>query len=259
MISTKKIGLKKLLTVYIVCIISALCFSISASAVTVFYLHDSHSVGFMNTAAEKAIDAISEEVEYNEELFLTYTTNGTTGYYFNMSFYEDLSDKDKRKVINEFIDALLQHPINSADKQSIYNSLKDLDDRYITAEIGALLNESGGGLLTAISVLKPFTGVVGTVLGVVTIIIIAALFLMTTIDLACMGIPIFQVKENGEKPKFMSSDAYKALKQAQDTNTNVYWLYFKRRFVTYIILFVCIFYLISGQFGDLFADIISLF
>ena len=62
------------------------------------------------------------------------------------------------------------------------------------------------------------------------------LFLMTAIDLACMGLPAFAIKDNGEKPKYLSTDAFKAIKQSQDEDKNVYWIYFKRRFVTYIII-----------------------
>jgi len=248
---------KKVDVMKIICIVIMLCFCLNlfvyrVFAITVFYLTDGSQ--YLDKASEVALEAIDTKSE-SDELFLTVNSGESTGYYFNKDFYDTLSNKEKRELIKAFVNSLNNQPMNTADKQVIHNAMRDLNDKYITAEIGNLLNSSGGNMLTAVSILKPFTGTVGIILGVVAILLMTSLVIMTVIDLACMGIPMFQVNSNGEKPKFMSVDAFKALKEAQEHDSNVYWLYFKRRFVTYIILSICILYLISGRFGELFAAI----
>lgn len=286
----KKYKIRRALCVFIIVLYSFVNLSIDCSAAMLFYLNSSDSVSFLMQAEQDALEDI--EVTKGEtvngvsaDLFLTFTPStssaddadntegpasqpeytGTTaggtgtGYYFNREFYQTLSTKQKRKVMKAFVESLKNKPLNEADKQIIYNALKDVGDQYITAEIASLLNSSSNSLFTAVSILKPFNSVVGTIMGVLTILISLGLVLSTVIDLCCLGIPFFGVKSDGTKPKFMTIDAFKALKESQESDTNVYLLYVKRRFVTYIIVILCVVYLVSGSLGDLFSSIVDLF
>lgn len=252
---------------YICSIITVLCcavfiFSFKVSAVSVFYLSGPEGSSALVTADELAIEALElTQDEQTEDacLFLEYSGGEATGYYFNRAFYNSLSNKDKRKVMHEFVAALKSQVVNTADTQVIYNSLKEADDKFINAEVAALLNSSGASMYSAFYYLRPFTSKIGLVLGIITILLILLMLVSTVLDLALLsGLADFLNADMSKRPKFMSLDAYKALKIATDTNSNVYWVYFKRRVWTYVIFAFCIIYLASGKIGDLFVSLFDM-
>lgn len=245
----KKIRVIPIILMVILLVIGTV--GVSTSAVSIFFLSNSESL----TSALEAANAAVETGLPSEPMF----SEAQGGYYFNRSAYEQLTRKNQKLWIKAFVKYINDHPINTADKQVLYNALKEVDDKYITAEISYLLNDTGSSMFTAIRILSPFTSVVGVVLGVASILLITGVVFMTVIDIACLSIPMFAVKANGEKPKYMSKDAFKAYGEAETDGGNVYWLYLKRRFVSYIVLIICVTYLISGSLGDLFMKLVELF
>jgi hypothetical protein len=237
-------------------VISALCMPVSA--VSVFYLSDSKAGSALETADEAAVTEIGLKYNTgsNDCFFLPYSSNGTSteAYYFNRA------TKDKKKAMNAMTESLKNSPdVKSSDLQVIYNALKEIDDRYITSAIADLLNSSSSGMLNAVVILKPFVTPIGTVLGVVAILMVLLMVLTTVVDFVYIGLP-FADKTNGDKPKFMSRDAYKALQESVDGSTSqVYLAYLKKRALTYGLTVICVIYLVSGGFGDLFLSITDLF
>jgi hypothetical protein len=105
-------------------------------------------------------------------------------------------------------------------------------------------------------------------LGIGAIVIMLALMLSTVVDLVYIGIPIFQEKVNessdknhGKRKWFISHDATSVVKETgSDTGAyqNPYLLYFKRRVFTWIILSICILYLVMGELGQVVAWLLHL-
>lgn len=264
--------MKKVIGVLIAITMCIVTFCIPVSAVTVFYLSDAAAGNALEAADEAAIESIDLTYRSGSTgdsgngsdytcLFMVYEGEGSEeAFYFNRAFYTDLSKKDKKKVIKTFTEELKNAPqIKSADMQIIHNALKEVDDKYITSAIADLLNSSQEGMLSAVVLLKPLTGPIGTLLGIVAILMVLFMVLTTVIDFVYIGLP-FADKTGGEKPKFMSRDAYKALQENTNGSTsNVYWGYLKKRFLTYLITIICILYLVSGGFGDLFLTISDTF
>lgn len=260
--SRYKIGVSTLISALIL----SLRLILSVAAISVFYLTNSDSPTYLTKAESDALEAIDytvgEKVGTDGEasLFITYSGGeGKTGYYFNREFYMSLPSASKRKVMNEFVESLKNQPMNTADVQVVYNALRDVGDTYVTAEISELLNSSQSNMVGAVSFLKPLTGPIGLILGVLTLLIMIGLVGTTVIDLCCIGIPFLSIKSDGQKPKLMTNDAFKAVKEATDGNGNAYWLYFKRRSVTYVVLLICIIFLLTGKLGNVFAKIVELF
>lgn len=104
-----------------------------------------------------------------------------------------------------------------------------------------------------------------------TIIISIALIGSTIIDLAFMGLPFAREgMQNSADSKgrgrvlFVTSEAHSVIKESESSldssggYKNVYFMYFKRRAMTYLILSICLLYLVVGELGGLIGWVLSL-
>lgn len=168
-----------------------------------------------------------------------------------------LSSKNQTKLLSEFINDMTRSDMSKSGQRKVYNAIKEALDPVITSSLPTVLEDTRVNIFKAISIMRPFNGTVGTIMGIAIILIVTALLMGTLLDLSWMGLPLFQnfaetnlgSKESG-RPKFVSQDAFKALQQSiADNGTwkNAYALYFKKRVLTYFLLMLCIFYLISNQ------------
>lgn len=125
---------------------------------------------------------------------------------------------------------------------------------------------------------KPFSGTVGTILGVISILIFAALALTMVLDLAYIAIPTFQLFVDGDggnggdgkgKKSFISQEARDAVSMAvggsgssgQNGGSNklAVSIYFKKRVLMLCVLGICMLYLVSGQIFALVGMFLDLF
>lgn len=134
--------------------------------------------------------------------------------------------------------------------------------------------------VTANRIYAPFSGTVGTILGIVSILIMALLGVTMALDLAYITIPAFQMamsggedsSGNGTKSKgiggIISQEAKKAV-QAADGGSGgqggsgeykaAVGIYFKYRWKGLVVLGVCLLYLVQGQIYSFVAWFIDLF
>lgn len=220
--------------------------------------------------------------------------------------YGDLAVHDIQKPINE---SNLETLTVGAKKdfltdyynagQKYYNYVKDqttnsITEETMTAWLDAVQNTAGVGsqlmttlmsqtkpdYVTANRLYKPFSGVVGTILGVCAILLMAFLAITMVLDLAYIAIPTFQLFVDGDgnggngqgggKKSFISSEAMEAVRMAEggqggggqngSSNKLAVSIYFKKRVLMLVVLGICLLYLVSGNIFALvgwFIDLLS--
>lgn len=142
--------------------------------------------------------------------------------------------------------------------------------------MASLLSETKPDYATANRIYKPFSGIVGTCLGFLSIIILALLGLTMALDLAFICIPTVQLILGSERDgggsgngatkamsKIVSIEAVKAVQSSADGGKDgdykaAVGIYFKYRWKGLVILGICLLYLVQGQIWTFVAWIIDL-
>ena len=145
--------------------------------------------------------------------------------------------------------------------------------------LASLLQNTKPDYVTANRIYEPFSGTVGTILGIIAILIMAALGITMALDLAYITIPAFQMamggseeQGNGTKGKgiggVISQEAKAAVKAADggqggQSGDGSYkaavGIYFKYRWKGLVLLGICLLYLVQGQIYSFVAWFIDLF
>lgn len=154
-----------------------------------------------------------------------------------------------------------------------------------TAGVGSqlmttLMAQTKPDYITANRLYAPFSGTVGTILGIVAILIMAFLAITMVLDLAYIAIPAFQLfiegdgqgggQGGGKKKSFISHEAMEAVQMAEggqggggqsgSSNKLAVSIYFKKRVLMLVVLGICLLYLVSGNIFSLvgwFIDLLS--
>ena len=145
--------------------------------------------------------------------------------------------------------------------------------------LATLLQNTKPDYVAANRIYEPFSGTVGVILGVISILLMAALGVTMALDLAYITIPAFQMalggtdnNGNGDKSKgiggIISQEAKKAV-QAADGGSGgqagsgeyraAVGIYFKYRWKGLVLLGICLLYLVQGQIYSFVAWFIDLF
>lgn len=145
--------------------------------------------------------------------------------------------------------------------------------------LATLMQQTKPDYVSANRIYEPFSGVVGTILGIIAILIMAALGVTMALDLAYITIPAFQMamggsdeQGNGTKGKgiggIISQEAKSAVKAADggqggQSGDGSYkaavGIYFKYRWKGLVLLGICLLYLVQGQIYSFVAWFIDLF
>lgn len=127
-----------------------------------------------------------------------------------------------------------------------------------------LMSQTKPDYVTANRIYEPFSGTVGTILGIVAILIMAFLAITMVLDLAYIAIPTFQLfidgdgggQGGGKKKSFISQEAMDAVQGAAsgggqggqgDSSKLAVGIYFKKRVLMLVVLGICLLYLVSGN------------
>lgn len=174
--------------------------------------------------------------------------------------YDNLSVTDKTLQLQEALNKVGSLGLSSTSLAIVEKWAKTLG--ATEAELlTSLFANTKADLFTAMKWFSPFQGTLGLILGIGVIFIIVLLIASTVFDLVYIGLPMARnvmdgkAEQNGKpRPFGVSTDAVRVVNEnANDNNGtggNMYVAYFKKRVVTYIILAVCILYLISGQLSS---------
>ena len=215
-----------------------------------------------------------------------FDANSTQTGYINEAKFNTLTASAKRAYLEDMIN------ISNDVVDSEVGNEKGVTDRTQTTWLNNLQNCSGVGsqlmttllantkpdYVTANRIYEPFSGVVGTFLGLGAILLMAFLAITMLLDLCYIGIPTFRMVcdpatgNNGggqaDRPKFISYEAISAIKMAEEgdgsngqnggTNKVAVGIYFKKRVFMLVLLGICLLYLVSGHIFTLVGWILDL-
>lgn len=145
--------------------------------------------------------------------------------------------------------------------------------------LATLLQNTKPDYVSANRLYEPFSGVVGTILGIISVLLMAALGVTMALDLAYITIPAFQMalggtNEGGQGDKskgiggIISQEAKKAVQAADggqggQAGSGEYraavGIYFKYRWKGLVMLGICLLYLVQGQIYTFVGWFIDLF
>lgn len=262
----------------------------------------SNSAGSLESLCEKAKedknvavgwDYSSSKYKCSDGSYLLYSELVSTG-----STTDLVNDTALNKLTTGAKNDFLTDYYNAAQAYATFSEENDMSDG-VTAEtmtnwMELLQNESGVGsqlmttlmsqtkpdYVTANRIYAPFSGTVGTVLGIVSILLMAFLAITMVLDLAYIAIPAFQLfidgdgngggQGGGKKKSFISHEAMEAVQMAEGgqggggqnggSNKLAVSIYFKKRVLMLVVLGICLLYLVSGNIFALvgwFIDLLS--
>lgn len=174
--------------------------------------------------------------------------------------YSSLSADDKISHRQQALNKLGSAGFSSTALKKIESAFKNKG--ATEAELlTSLFANTKADLFTAMKWFSPFQGTIGLILGIGVILIILLLIASTAFDLVYIGLPMARnvmdgkaEQNNKPRPFGVSTDAVRVVTENEDNNKgtggNMYVAYFKKRVVTYIILAICILYLVSGQLSS---------
>lgn len=209
----------------------------------------------------KANNSVGEDVlEYTGEDGVVSFSNKT---------YATLDMTEKRKFMETALSLIQGSGMAPGSKNKFYNFVSDQDTTASSA-IRYLRSDAQSDISTAAGYLRPFNGVVGTILGVLCIVIFVMLALSMVIDISYMVIPGMRVVITGgndsgnSRPRFVSREAFAAVKESEESlNTSNYrgymGSYLKKRVFVMLAIGVALGFLVSGQIYDLMTWFIDAF
>lgn len=207
--------------------------------------------------------------EKDEDLFLSESGYDSTTKLFsikiNMTYYNKLSQDAKQTMMKVALDTVNNSGVSRVNRVKLYNYIAD-QDKSMSSFVRQLSDDVDADFGEAYMLFKPFSGVIGIILGVLTLGTFIALAIHITLDICYITIPGFQLlmyNEKTNKAKFISMEAQKAVQFSANTEGSQYVnplnFYLKHKTKQFIAIGICILYLVSGQIYSLIANIIDLF
>lgn len=188
--------------------------------------------------------------------------------------YKDLTPDEKATANKQMTATINSWGLSQEASQDIYNKLKGMEELGISDStlLTLIFAETKADLSSAMKIFAPFNGTLGVILGIGVIIIIILLITSTVFDLVYLGLPMARVAMDGKaesnnqpKPFGVSYDAVRLVQEFEGgtggnggQSGNIYFAYLKRRIITYIVLAICILYLVSGQIAGLIGWLMDL-
>lgn len=187
-----------------------------------------------------------------------------------------LTQNQQKKQIKKFMDTLGKASLSSQATNGLTTLLGEKDDES-TVDMSILLlpyimDETKGDVLGGMQIVRGFIPYVNIVIGVVAILLMSLLVLSTVLDLAFIGLPQFREwilggKEGGDKaPKGITYAARNAVDEVEGggagggsgSGKNIYLTYFKKRIFDYILLGICLAFLVLGGFSRFFSALLEI-
>ena len=192
----------------------------------------------------------------------------TDGYDLQEDEFQSLSSSAQTQVVEDIAensyDAIDSDKAEGVTESTVQNWWKELQTKNGVGSkfMNEILKNTKPDFVTANAIYQPFSGLVGTILGLLAILICALLGIVMAADICYITLPPVRnfVAEddnsNGKiaKSKIFSHDAIYAVQCAEDTSDGgsgggkqALGIYLKRRIFALILLGICLLYLINGQ------------
>lgn len=267
--------IKKLVAGVLCAVMCCFIMGVTVSAATYSVSKDDAKIFSENTELQEAAKEVGISVGDNGKI--TVETSAMT----------DKTEKEQKKAMREFVDAVNDAGIRSTG--AISNAINDSYDGVLSTEImiiAGLFDSVQGDLTGAMGIIKPFLPIINIIIGVVALIVLAMLVLSTVIDLAFIGLPA--VREmmmsggddkgsgsgTGTKPKALTYACWATINDVEGSlgsggngssgsnsgsgYKNAYGTYFKRRVWDYVLLGVCLSFLIFGGFSRFITALLNI-
>lgn len=238
---------------------------------------DAGTTGTVAEAIQNINTAIHDKSIFNGDVdngiaaedFLIYDSSSTSDIVnikINMPSYKKLKQKEKQDVMQLSLDGIYNSRISRTNKNKIYNELCALDTST-SSLVRQLSDDVNADFNGAYKYFKPFSGPLGIVLGLFSLILFALLAMTIVVDIAFMTIPFIQtwlMGDSGDKAKFVSLEAVSAVKEsASKIGTSEYKspinYYMKTKTKQLVAISICLLYLVSGQIYSVLAQIMDYF
>lgn len=197
--------------------------------------------------------------------FVTYSfSSNVANITINMIEYNKLGNKAKQDLMQVALDTTYNSNVSKTNRNKIYNALCKQDEPT-SALVRQLSEDVNADFAGAYKYFKPFSGPLGVVLGLLTLVIFVILGLTLVIDIAFITLPFVQscLLNNDGKAKFVSIEAVNAVKEQESKSGSEYvnpmGIYLKSKTKQYIAIFICILYLMSGKIFSLLARFMDYF
>lgn len=191
----------------------------------------------------------------------------TDGYDLNEDEFQKLTSRAQTEVVEDIAEnsnAAVEDDGNDVSEGTVQNWWKELQskDGVGSKFLNEILKNTKPDFVTANAIYEPFSGLVGTILGVIAVLLMAFLGIVMVCDISYIALPPVRnlvADQDGDahkiaKSKIFSHDAIYAVQCAESTSDGgsgggkqALGIYLKRRVVMLCILGICLLYLIQGQ------------
>ena len=257
-----------------------MCLSISVFGDTMINIGlegDMTEAGVLTAMKEATEDMGVDTDSYSDGLYIKIKGTPTkimevegTQLSINKTQWSKANKKDVNKAMRAFIDHLDTQGFSDDAMQSFMSNVQSSDNSVSSVMLPLIFEKTQGDMYQAYKITSPFLDILSVVLGVGAVILILLLLFSTVMDLAYIGLPVWREaqasKDGGKKNPFGVS--YEAILTVEEVEKgigggdagykNAYLLYFKRRALTYIILAICIMYLICGGLSGIISFVLTL-
>ena len=222
------------------------------------------------------------------ELMDAEALTSTTEPLFNATNFESLTAGAKQRFLKDVFticNAMADDTERMSDKtndsvtdetvNSLYEQIQDQTGMG-SQMLAALLQNTKPNYVAANRIYAPFSGVIGTILGIISVLIMALLAVTMALDIAYITIPAVQLMfgtgeggaNGGKKASLISQEAINAVQTAGGSGGTAgggekqlaITVYFKQRWLGLVVLGICMLYLVQGQiysFVAWFIDLLS--
>ena len=209
------------------------------------------------------------------------TTNGT--YDLLEVEYNKLTSNAQTQLVKDIkaaSDAAVEDTASASNvsEDTVQNWFKELQslDGVGSKLMSTILSDTKPDFVTAKKIYEPFSGIVGTILGLLSILLMSFLGIVMVLDISYIALPpmrMFVGETNGRgkdgggggiKSNLVSNDAIYSVKVAEESDgtdgskKQALGVYLKRRIPMLILLGVCLLYLVQGQIYTLVGWILDL-
>lgn len=204
-----------------------------------------------------------------------FTGKPSEGYDLNEKQFTKLSSKAQSQVVSDIAkysnEAVESDSVRGVEESTVQNWWKTLQtkDGVGSKFMGEILKNTKPDFVNANKIYQPFSGLVGTLMGVGAVLIMAFLGLTMVADIAFITLPPLRLavdEKGGTSSKIFSHDAILAVQIAENGSggadggekKQALGIYFKRRVIMLIVLGICLMYLVQGQIYTLVGYILDL-
>ena len=204
-------------------------------------------------------------------------TTGYPYYTFKEDNFNKLSSDGKTNFMQDIVDNSNKIKSSVQNKADITQTMSQVDNDTINEFWSNLQNENGIGVTFMTTILQhtkpdfvranqiyePFSGVVGTILGLGAVLIMALLGIVMVADIAYIALPPVRMLADGKEKggigsHLFSAEALHAVEKAEKDDKNALAYYFKKRVIMLIVLGICLLYLIQGRIYTLVGWVLNL-